>query len=71
MLFDPDTLYRTDDPKLLVFGVYSTLAAWRSQGRGPAFIKIGGRVHYRGRDLNQWIDARRIPTADQPAPAAA
>ena len=27
MLFDPDTLYRTDDPKLLVLGVYSTLAA--------------------------------------------
>jgi hypothetical protein len=33
-----------------------TLAQWRSQRRGPAFIKLEGRlVRYRSRDLEQYI----------------
>lgn len=31
-----------------------TLEAWRSEGRGPAFLKIGGRVHYRLEDIEVW-----------------
>jgi hypothetical protein len=34
----------------------STLAQWRSQRRGPAFIKLEGRlVRYRTRDLENYI----------------
>ena len=41
-----------------------TLANWRSQGKGPAFVRLGKRVAYRGRDLNDWIDAQTVrPTA--------
>ena len=45
-MFDDDKLYLAGDPALLVFGRPSTLAHWRSEGRGPAFIKLGSRVGY-------------------------
>jgi predicted DNA-binding transcriptional regulator AlpA len=33
-----------------------TLAQWRSQSRGPVFIKLEGRlVRYRARDLENYI----------------
>ncbi len=51
-MFDEHKLYLAGDPALLVLGRPSTLAHWRSEGRGPAFIKLGARVAYRGSDLN-------------------
>ena len=59
-MFDDDNLYLTDDPALKSLGASSTLAHWRSEGRGPAYIKIGGRVAYSGRALNEWLAARTI-----------
>ena len=59
-MFQDDKLYLTDDPALKVLGPYSTLAHWRSEGRGPAFIKLGQRVAYSGKDLNAWLEARRV-----------
>ena len=53
-MFDDDRLYFTDDLALLVLGRPSTLVHWRCEGRGPAFIKLGSRVAYRGLDVNQW-----------------
>ena len=43
-MFDDDKLYLTDDPALRVLGPYSTLAHWRSEGRGPAYVKLGTRI---------------------------
>ena len=64
-MFDNNSLYRTDDPKLLALAPYSTWAHWRSEGRGPTFLKVGARVFYRGADLNAWLDARTVePTID-------
>ena len=63
-MFNPDSLYFTDDPALKPLGAYQTLAQWRSRGTGPAFIKIGSRVAYRGSDLNEWLESRTVrPTA--------
>lgn len=59
-MFDDEKFYTTDDPALRVLGPYSTLAHWRSEGRGPAFVRLGRRVAYRGRDLNAWIESRRV-----------
>ena len=59
-MFQDDKLYLTDDPALKALGPYSTLAHWRSEGRGPAFIKIGKRVAYQGRDLNAWLTRQRV-----------
>src|SRR5215213_6857170 len=39
-----------------------TLARWRCEGRGPAFIRlggIGGRVAYRAADIDAWLASRR------------
>ena len=66
-MFDDSTLYLTDDPKLLALSRASTWAHWRSEGRGPAYVKIGSRVAYRGSDLNAWLAQRTI----QPAAATA
>ena len=60
MLFEDAKLYITDDPALLKLGKPSTLAHWRSEGRGPAFVKLGGRVAYKGADLNAWIESRTV-----------
>jgi len=36
-----------------------TLARWRCEGGGPAFLKLGTRVRYERADLDSWLDARR------------
>ena len=59
-MFQDDKLYLTNDPALKALGPYSTLAHWRSEGRGPAFIKLGAKVAYRGRDLNDWLASRTV-----------
>jgi excisionase family DNA binding protein len=33
-----------------------TLANWRYQARGPAFVKVGRHVRYRRSDVAAWID---------------
>ena len=48
-----------------------TLEQWRWQGRGPRFLKIGGRVVYRLADIEAFeaasLHANTIgPLADQP-----
>jgi hypothetical protein len=36
---------------------HRTLERWRSLGDGPAYIKIGGRVAYRLKDVEQFESA--------------
>lgn len=33
----------------------STLNKWRTQGRGPRFVKLGKAVCYRPADLDAWV----------------
>ena len=33
----------------------STLNKWRTQGRGPRFVKLGRAVCYRAGDLDAWL----------------
>ena len=35
-----------------------TLANWRSQRRGPLFLRIGAHVRYRLLDVEQWLEER-------------
>jgi predicted DNA-binding transcriptional regulator AlpA len=35
----------------------ATLDNWRSQGRGPKFLKLCGRVKYRAKDVQAFIEA--------------
>ena len=43
-----------------------TLAQWRSQRRGIAFLKIARNcVRYRQSDLDAWVEARIVPIIQQ------
>ena len=41
-----------------------TLRNWRSQGVGPSYYKLRGRVVYKEADLIAWIDKRKIVKED-------
>ena len=40
----------------LCFAV-TTLAVWRTEGRGPVYTKAGRNVRYRRADMDRWLDA--------------
>lgn len=68
-MFDNDTLYSATDPALRQIAPASTMAHWRSERRGPDFVKIGQRVAYRGCDLNRWLEAQTVRTGHSDAAA--
>ena len=75
-MFDPNKLYLANDPALRPLGSYMTRAHWRNQGRGPAYVRAGRRILYRGSDLNAWLESRTVrpvheQTADSKSDAAA
>ena len=39
-----------------------TLANWRSQRRGPRFIRVGRLIRYRIEDLESYLDSRIVET---------
>lgn len=59
-MFDDARLYLTNDPELRRLFPYQTLAHWRHEDRGPAYVKLGARVAYRGRDLNAWLESHTV-----------
>ena len=59
-MFDPDRLYLTPDDALRTIAPASTMAHWRCEGRGPAYSKIGPRVMFSGRALNEGLQARTV-----------
>ena len=61
--FDDDTYYRTDDPALAILATRGTLSQWRHRGVGPRYVRLGGRVLYLGRDLNDYLDSLVIEPA--------
>ena len=64
--YENTRLYQVGDPELLRVGSESTLARWRSQGHGPAYYKIRGRVAYLGADLNRFVAAQRVEPRAHP-----
>jgi predicted DNA-binding transcriptional regulator AlpA len=38
----------------------TTLIAWRHQGRGPKYLKIGRSCFYRESDIREWLDAQAV-----------
>jgi hypothetical protein len=37
-----------------------TLANWRTQGRGPVYVRIGSKVRYPIAQLEQWEEAQTV-----------
>src|ERR1039458_7538169 len=55
-LLSPDEFYEN-------FGVkVSTLADWRSQGRGCRYFKAGNKVWYHKDDADVWAESRIVET---------
>ena len=50
---------RTGDPDAGL-GCERTLSRWRRQGKGPAYVRLPGRIVYRKQDLDAWIAACRV-----------
>jgi hypothetical protein len=42
-----------------------TLQAWRVQGRNVPFVRIGRRIAYRVRDLNDFIEKNRFASTSE------
>lgn len=56
---EPMSVYAmsTADAAAFVGLSVKTLANLRSEGSGPPFTKVRGKVIYRTRDLEDWIDS--------------
>jgi excisionase family DNA binding protein len=37
-----------------------TLDVWRSQGKGPDYLKVGRHVRYRWSAVNDWLATREV-----------
>lgn len=46
-----------------------TLNNWRILGKGPCYIKSGGRVSYDPTDIEAWKAERRVNSTSQPVAA--
>ncbi|MCO4092830.1 MAG: DNA-binding protein [Sphingorhabdus sp.] len=47
--------------------IEGTLAKWRLTGEGPKFLRVGRRIAYDPRDVQTWLDARRVSSTSQEA----
>lgn len=54
--FEDERYYLTTDSELELLGSPAAMAKWRSRGEGPRYIRVGKRILYRGRDLNEFLD---------------
>ena len=50
----------TADELLMYRAALDDGALAQRRARGPAFIKIGPKVVYRGSDLNAWLEANTV-----------
>ena len=60
MKIDPDMYYRPTAEELRPIGAVQTLARWRCERCGPAYVRSGNRILYKGSDILDWLDANRI-----------
>ncbi len=58
--FQDDNYYRAADPAMRLIATEGTLAVWRHEGRGPAYVRFGNRILYEGSTLNRWLDEHRV-----------
>ena len=64
-VFENDKLYRPHDVEREGVAARQTLARWRCEGRGPRFLRLGSRIAYEGKDLNNWLDAQASNSATE------
>lgn len=65
-LFSDNQNYVLGDPDLNIIGDREKLAQWRHKGVDPAFYKLGRKIIYAGKDLNDWANAQRVEPPRKP-----
>lgn len=56
----PDQLLTPDEAAVWIRKKPKTLANWRSQGIGPAYLKTEGGILYRARDVEKWLTSKVV-----------
>lgn len=56
----PDDLLTTHEAGAIPPFSYWTLVAWRREGRGPVYHRIGKKIMYRRADLTAFIQSGRV-----------
>ncbi len=63
---DPDKKFSRPEAARYLGISARTLEGWAVRGGGPRMLKLGSRVVYRRRDLDEWLAAReRASTSDR------
>lgn len=44
-----------------------SLEAWRREGRGPRYSRVGRNIKYSVMELDAWMEAQQVPTSDAAA----
>lgn len=39
-----------------------TVRRWRREGKGPAFLRLGGSIRYRPEEVEKWIEQQQEGT---------
>lgn len=39
---------------------FHTVSRWRTDGEGPAFIRVANKVRYRQSDIDAWLDSQTV-----------
>jgi phage terminase Nu1 subunit (DNA packaging protein) len=58
-------LVDTKEAAKLIGLAEQTMSLWRSQGRGPAFLRVGSRIRYHLDDLSNWLGQHRFRNTAQ------
>lgn len=61
---DLEMLIPEDASKLLQIDA-KTMAAWRCRQEGPPYVKLGGLVRYRRKDLLAWVHENLVQTGQR------
>lgn len=52
-----------EDDIVVMLGIEkNTLRAWRSEGKGPDFTRLGKSVYYHADDVKSWINRSKVVT---------
>lgn len=65
-LVDLEELLNADEAAKLLRQKPQTLAAWRCEKRGPAYVKVGRSVFYQRSAISAWLTSQIVrPTTGQ------
>ena len=59
-------LLSTNEAAEFVQNSARTFSRWRSQGVGPSYVRVGGKIRYQQSDLKEWVTRHRVHPVREP-----